>query len=166
MTKHFPGYKAPRFIHHDRGSRFISFFLNSRQDEGVLIASYIELQTEANEQQERGYKTMIQTVRVYVEDPLQADWDDNAERLVHAIKNQKLYEKRDILLPSSWLRRALYTESHDRVDPADSGRSMQSDGISRPGHVASRVQPTTKDSAQAREGIASECEISTSKRPQ
>ena len=32
---------------------------------------------------------MIHTVRVYVENPLQVDWDDIAERLVHAIINSR-----------------------------------------------------------------------------
>ena len=32
---------------------------------------------------------MIQIVRVYVKDPLQAYWDDIAERLVHAINNSR-----------------------------------------------------------------------------
>ncbi|GMF61217.1 unnamed protein product [Phytophthora fragariaefolia] len=32
---------------------------------------------------------MNQTVRTYVEDPLQADWDDIAEKLVHAINNSR-----------------------------------------------------------------------------
>ncbi|GMG18243.1 unnamed protein product [Phytophthora fragariaefolia] len=32
---------------------------------------------------------MIQTVRTYVEDPLQDDWDDIAEKLVHAINNPR-----------------------------------------------------------------------------
>ncbi|GMF55585.1 unnamed protein product [Phytophthora fragariaefolia] len=44
---------------------------------------------QANGQQERSVKTMIQTVRIYVEDPLQADWDDIVEKLVHAINNSR-----------------------------------------------------------------------------
>ncbi|POM67595.1 LOW QUALITY PROTEIN: Hypothetical protein PHPALM_16374, partial [Phytophthora palmivora] len=44
---------------------------------------------QANGQQERSVKTMIQTVRVYVEDPLQADWDDIAEKMVYAINNSR-----------------------------------------------------------------------------
>ncbi|POM73426.1 Hypothetical protein PHPALM_9729 [Phytophthora palmivora] len=32
---------------------------------------------------------MIQTVRVYVEDPLQADWDDIAEKMMYAINNSR-----------------------------------------------------------------------------
>ncbi|POM76591.1 Hypothetical protein PHPALM_6145 [Phytophthora palmivora] len=32
---------------------------------------------------------MIQTVRVYVEDPLQADWDDIAEKMAYTINNSR-----------------------------------------------------------------------------
>ncbi|GMF66220.1 unnamed protein product [Phytophthora lilii] len=42
---------------------------------------------QANGQQERLVKSMIQTVKVYVEDPLQQDWDEIAEKMVHAINN-------------------------------------------------------------------------------
>ncbi|GMF62319.1 unnamed protein product [Phytophthora fragariaefolia] len=38
---------------------------------------------------------MIQTVRTYVEDPLQADWDDIAEKLVHAINNSRDSTRRE-----------------------------------------------------------------------
>ncbi|KAE9161714.1 hypothetical protein PF005_g31131 [Phytophthora fragariae] len=38
---------------------------------------------------------MVQTVRVYVEDPLQADWDDIAEKLVHAINNSRDTTRRE-----------------------------------------------------------------------
>ncbi|POM77106.1 Hypothetical protein PHPALM_5561 [Phytophthora palmivora] len=44
---------------------------------------------QASGQQERSVKTMIQTVRVYVEDPLHADWDDIAEKMVYAINNSR-----------------------------------------------------------------------------
>ncbi|GMF24269.1 unnamed protein product [Phytophthora fragariaefolia] len=50
---------------------------------------------QANGQQERTVKTMIQTVRTYVEDPLQADWDDIAEKLVHAINNSRDSTRRE-----------------------------------------------------------------------
>ena len=44
---------------------------------------------QANGQQERSVKTMIQTVRMYVGDPLQADWNDIAEKLVHPINKSR-----------------------------------------------------------------------------
>ncbi|GMG17279.1 unnamed protein product [Phytophthora fragariaefolia] len=50
---------------------------------------------QANGQQERSVKTMIQTVRTYVEDQLQADWDGIAEKLVHAINNSRDSTRRE-----------------------------------------------------------------------
>ncbi|GMF47840.1 unnamed protein product [Phytophthora fragariaefolia] len=50
---------------------------------------------QANGQQERSVKTMIQTVRTYVVDPQQADWDDIAEKLVHAINNSRDSTRRE-----------------------------------------------------------------------
>ena len=52
------------------------------EDKSRATLSYTQ---QANGQQERSVKTIIQTVRVDVEDHIQAYWDDIAERLVHAI---------------------------------------------------------------------------------
>ncbi|GMG15718.1 unnamed protein product [Phytophthora fragariaefolia] len=41
----------------------------------------------ANGQQKRSVKSIVQTVNVYVEDPLQQDWDDIAEKMTHVINN-------------------------------------------------------------------------------
>ncbi|POM63992.1 Hypothetical protein PHPALM_20542 [Phytophthora palmivora] len=57
---------APTMILHDRDPRFMS---------------------EANGQQERSVKTVMQSVRVYAEAPLQQDWDEIAEKLIFAINN-------------------------------------------------------------------------------
>ncbi|KAI9996345.1 hypothetical protein PInf_013771 [Phytophthora infestans] len=38
---------------------------------------------------------MVQTIRVYVEHPLQADWDDIAEKMVHAINNSRDSTRRE-----------------------------------------------------------------------
>ncbi|GMF32104.1 unnamed protein product [Phytophthora fragariaefolia] len=44
---------------------------------------------QANGQQERSVKTVMQSVRVYAEDPLQQDWDEIVERLVFANNNSQ-----------------------------------------------------------------------------
>ncbi|GMF32121.1 unnamed protein product [Phytophthora fragariaefolia] len=44
-------------------------------------------QPQANGQQQRSVKSIVETVNVYVEDPLQQDWDDIAEKMAHAINN-------------------------------------------------------------------------------
>ena len=51
---------------------------------------------QAKRYQERSAKTMIQTVRVYVEDSLQADKDDIAEIFVYANFELKKCEKKKI----------------------------------------------------------------------
>ncbi|OWZ00484.1 hypothetical protein PHMEG_00028312 [Phytophthora megakarya] len=49
--------------------------------------STLSYRPQANGQQERSVKTVMQSVKVYVEDPLQQDWDEIAERLVLVINN-------------------------------------------------------------------------------
>ena len=77
----FRRFGALSLIRHDRDPRFMSevfqTFAAMMQSNSRATLSY---RPQANGQQERSVKTMIQTVRVYVEDPLQADWDDIAER--------------------------------------------------------------------------------------
>ncbi|OWZ08744.1 LOW QUALITY PROTEIN: reverse transcriptase [Phytophthora megakarya] len=49
--------------------------------------STLSYRPQANGQQERSVKTVMQSIKVYVEDPLQQDWDEIAERLVFTINN-------------------------------------------------------------------------------
>ncbi|OWZ01031.1 hypothetical protein PHMEG_00027656 [Phytophthora megakarya] len=42
----------------------------------------LSYQPQANDQQERSVKTVMQSVRVHAEDPLQQDWDEIAEKLI------------------------------------------------------------------------------------
>ncbi|POM64561.1 LOW QUALITY PROTEIN: Hypothetical protein PHPALM_19882 [Phytophthora palmivora] len=92
----FQKFGAPSLVRHDG---------DPSRDQG-----HAELQ--ANGQQERSVKTMIQTVRVYVEDPLQADWDDIAEKMVYAINNSR-DSTRDPILPGAWLGRTINNEGYD-----------------------------------------------------
>ncbi|GMF49549.1 unnamed protein product [Phytophthora lilii] len=79
---------APSLIRHDRDPRFMSevfqAFAEMMQSRSRATLSY---RPQANGQQERSVKTVMQSVRVYAEDPLQQDWDEIAERLVFAINN-------------------------------------------------------------------------------
>ncbi|KAE8980835.1 hypothetical protein PR001_g24180, partial [Phytophthora rubi] len=92
----FRRFGAPSLIRHDRDPRFMSEvfqkFSEMMQSRSRATLSYWP---QANGQQERSVKTMIQTVRAYVEDPLQADWDDIAEKLVHAINNSRDSTRRE-----------------------------------------------------------------------
>ncbi|GMF50585.1 unnamed protein product [Phytophthora fragariaefolia] len=79
-------FSAPSLIRHDRDPRFMSevfqAFAEMMQSKSRTTLSY---RPQANGQQERSVKTVIQSVRVYAEDPLQQDWDEIVERLVFAI---------------------------------------------------------------------------------
>ncbi|OWY95450.1 hypothetical protein PHMEG_00034542 [Phytophthora megakarya] len=79
---------APSLIRHDHDPRFMSeVFQAFAELIQARSRSTLGYHLQANEQQERSLKTVMQSVKVYVEDPLQQDWDEIAERLVFAINN-------------------------------------------------------------------------------
>ncbi|GMF10186.1 unnamed protein product [Phytophthora lilii] len=79
---------APTLIRHDRDPRIMSevfqAFAETMQSRSRATLSYWP---QANGQQERSVRIVMQSVRVYAEDPLQQDWDEIAEKLVFAINN-------------------------------------------------------------------------------
>ncbi|OWZ06098.1 hypothetical protein PHMEG_00021702 [Phytophthora megakarya] len=79
---------APSLIRHDRDPRFMrevfQLFTEMMQSRSRATLSY---RPQANGQQERSVKTVMQSVRVYAEDALQQDWDEIAEKLIFAINN-------------------------------------------------------------------------------
>ncbi|GMF46150.1 unnamed protein product [Phytophthora fragariaefolia] len=81
---------APSLVRHDRDPRFVSevfqAFAEMMQSRSRATLSY---RPQANGQQERSVKTVLQSVRVYAEDPLQQDWDEIVERVVFAINNSQ-----------------------------------------------------------------------------
>ncbi|OWY96947.1 reverse transcriptase, partial [Phytophthora megakarya] len=80
---------APSLIRHDRDPRFMSeVFQAFAELIQARSRSTLRYRPQANGQQERSAKkTVMQSVKVYVEDPLQQDWDEIAERLVFVINN-------------------------------------------------------------------------------
>ncbi|GMF46198.1 unnamed protein product [Phytophthora fragariaefolia] len=72
----FRRFGAPTMIRHDRDPRFMSetfeAFAELIQARSRAILSY---RPQANGQQERSVKSIVKTVNVYIEDPLQQDWD-------------------------------------------------------------------------------------------
>ncbi|KAE9271786.1 hypothetical protein PF001_g28222 [Phytophthora fragariae] len=68
---------------------------------------------------------MIQTVRAYVEDPLQADWDDIAEKLVHAINNSRDSTRREtpFYLVHGWDARSTLKAMTESVKQGRRGQS-------------------------------------------
>ncbi|OWZ06604.1 hypothetical protein PHMEG_00021118 [Phytophthora megakarya] len=77
---------APSLIRHARDSRFMSKVFQSFT-EMMQSRSRATLSYRPQDQQERSVKTVMQSVRVYAEDPLQQDWDKIAEKLIFAINN-------------------------------------------------------------------------------
>ncbi|KAG2763475.1 hypothetical protein PC129_g22079 [Phytophthora cactorum] len=81
---------APSLIRHDRDPRFMSevfqVFTEMIQSRSRATLSY---RPQANGQQERSVKSVMTSVRVYAEDPLQQDWDEIAEKLVFAINTSQ-----------------------------------------------------------------------------
>ncbi|KAE9275128.1 hypothetical protein PF008_g29424 [Phytophthora fragariae] len=81
---------APSLIRHDRDPRFMSevfqAFDEMMQSRSRATLSY---RPQANGQQERSVKTVMQSVRMYAEDPLQQDWDEITEKLIFAINNSQ-----------------------------------------------------------------------------
>ncbi|OWZ07126.1 reverse transcriptase [Phytophthora megakarya] len=65
---------AQSLIRHDRDPRFMSESMSS---------ATLSYRPQANGQQELSVKTVMQSVRVYGEDPLQQDWDDIVVKLIN-----------------------------------------------------------------------------------
>ncbi|KAE8887516.1 hypothetical protein PF003_g28530 [Phytophthora fragariae] len=87
---------APSLIRHDRDPRFMSevfqAFAEMMQSRSRATLSY---RPQASGQQERSVKTVIQSVRVYAEEPLQQDWDEIVEKLIFAINNSHDSTRKD-----------------------------------------------------------------------
>ncbi|GMF28435.1 unnamed protein product [Phytophthora fragariaefolia] len=77
---------------------------------------------QAKDQQERLVKTMIQTVRAYVKDPLQADWDAITEKMAHGINNSRDTTRREtpLYLVLGWDAQSTLKAMSSRIkkDPA------------------------------------------------
>ncbi|OWZ10633.1 reverse transcriptase [Phytophthora megakarya] len=88
---------APSLIRHDRDPRFMSevfqAFAEMMQSKSRATLSY---RPHANGQQERSVKTVMQSVKVSAEDPLQQDWDEITEHLVFAINNSMDTTRKEI----------------------------------------------------------------------
>ncbi|GMF53837.1 unnamed protein product [Phytophthora fragariaefolia] len=84
----FRRFGAPTMIRHDRDPRFTSdTFKAFAELIQARSRATLRYRTQANGQQERFVKSIVQTVNVYVEDPLQQDWDYIAEKMADAINN-------------------------------------------------------------------------------
>ncbi|GMF50945.1 unnamed protein product [Phytophthora fragariaefolia] len=97
----YPRFGAPSLIRHDRDPRCMSevfqAFAEMTQSKSRAVHLLGGDNPQANGQQKRTVKTVIQSVRVYAEDPLHQDWDEIFERLVFAINNSMNTTRKDTL---------------------------------------------------------------------
>ncbi|OWZ14920.1 reverse transcriptase [Phytophthora megakarya] len=82
----FRMFGASEMIRHDQDPRFMSeVFTRFRELLGSRQRSTLSYRPQANGQQERSVQTVIWSVRAYVAEADQSDWDDHAERLMFAL---------------------------------------------------------------------------------
>ncbi|OWY97360.1 reverse transcriptase [Phytophthora megakarya] len=81
----FRNYGVSSEIRHDRGPRFMSrVFRRFSEMMGIQQKATLAYRPQANGHQERSGQTIMHSIRAYVEEPDQTDWDDHAEKLMHA----------------------------------------------------------------------------------
>ena len=86
MSKVFCRYGASSIIRHDRDPRFMSeVFKHFSLMMGSKQRATLAYRPQANGQAERAIQTLTRTIKAYVEDPEQDDWDELAEKLLFAI---------------------------------------------------------------------------------
>ncbi|OWZ06342.1 reverse transcriptase [Phytophthora megakarya] len=82
----FRNYGASSEIRHVRDPRFMSrVFRRFSEMMGIQQNATLAYRPQANDQQKRSSQTIMHSIRAYVEEPDQTDWDDHAEKLMHAI---------------------------------------------------------------------------------
>ncbi|KAE9293663.1 hypothetical protein PR003_g24450 [Phytophthora rubi] len=73
-------------IRHDQDPRFMSeVFTRFRELLGSKQRATLAYRPQANGQQERSVQTVIRSVKAYIADADQSDWDEHAERLMFAL---------------------------------------------------------------------------------
>ena len=92
----FQRFGASSFIRHDREPAFMSkVFAAFRNMMGSEQRATLAYRPQANGQQERAVQTVMQTIRAYVADPSQRDWDDLAETLMFSLNTSYDHSRRD-----------------------------------------------------------------------
>ncbi|OWZ00787.1 LOW QUALITY PROTEIN: hypothetical protein PHMEG_00027949 [Phytophthora megakarya] len=100
---------APSLIRHDRDPRFMSeVFQSFTEMMQSRCRAKLSYRPQANDQQERSVKTVMQSVRVYAEDPLQQDWDEI--KLIFAINNSMDTTRKETFFPRPRMGRSVYTQ--------------------------------------------------------
>jgi hypothetical protein len=92
----FQRFGASAIIRHDREPAFMSkVFAAFRQMMGSEQRATLAYRPQANGKQERAVQTVMQTIRAYVADPTQRDWDDLAENLMFSLNTSYDHSQKD-----------------------------------------------------------------------
>ncbi len=82
----FRRFGASSMIRHDRDPRFMSeVFAHFSMMMGSQQRATLAYRPQANGQQERSVQTVMRSIKAYVEDPAQEDWEELAGRLMFAL---------------------------------------------------------------------------------
>ncbi|KAE8884076.1 hypothetical protein PF003_g31914 [Phytophthora fragariae] len=82
----FRRFGASSMIRHDQDPRFMSeVFTRFRELLGSKQRATLAYRPQANGQQERSVQTVIRSVKAYIAEADQSDWDEHAERLMLAL---------------------------------------------------------------------------------
>ncbi|GMF33952.1 unnamed protein product [Phytophthora fragariaefolia] len=77
---------ASSMVRHDQDPRFMSeVFTRFRELLGSKQRATFAYRPQANGQQERSVQTVVRSIRAYITEADQSDWDDHAERLMFAL---------------------------------------------------------------------------------
>jgi hypothetical protein len=82
----FRRFGASSMLRHDQDPRFMSeVFTRFRELLGSKQRATLAYRPQANGQQERSVQTVVRSIRAYIAEADQTDWDDHAERLMFAL---------------------------------------------------------------------------------
>ncbi|POM61219.1 hypothetical protein PHPALM_29801, partial [Phytophthora palmivora] len=82
----FRRFGASSMLRHDQDPRFMSeVFTRFRELLGSKQRATLAYRPQANGQQERSVQTVVRSIRAYIAEADQSDWDDHAERLMFAL---------------------------------------------------------------------------------
>ncbi|GMF39980.1 unnamed protein product [Phytophthora fragariaefolia] len=82
----FRRFGASSMVRHDQDPRFMSeVFTRFREFLGSKQRATLAYRPQANGQQERSVQTVVRSIRAYIAEADQSDWDEHAERLMFAL---------------------------------------------------------------------------------
>jgi hypothetical protein len=92
----FQRFGACEILRHDQDPRFMSqMFREYNRMMKQKQKATLSYRPQANGQQERSNKTVMQTIRLYIQDAQQKDWDEIVGRLMFAINNSYDYIRKE-----------------------------------------------------------------------